>query len=174
MAQQKVDRESPRSLGKKTFLEKRNSENMKGLFWAACLSKAMNRWNRNQFWNQFSIHKYNVLRLFEQWYFCPCFAHKTRDKAQQTVGSERPRLIFQQKWINSEHVQGNLHERIILSGLACLSKAMNRWNRNRFSSHKYNVLRLFEQWYFCPCLAHKTRDKAQQTVGPETWVSKIN
>jgi hypothetical protein len=66
---------------------------MKGLFWAACLSKPMNRWNRNQFWNQFPIHKYNVLRCFEQWYFCPYLAHKTRDKAQQTVGPESPRLI---------------------------------------------------------------------------------
>jgi hypothetical protein len=42
-------RQSPRLIGKKTFLEKRNSENMKGLFLAACLSKVMNRWNRNQF-----------------------------------------------------------------------------------------------------------------------------
>jgi hypothetical protein len=92
-AQQKVNREGPRLIGKKTFLEKRNSENMKGLFWAAYLSKAMNRWNRNQFWNQLSIHKYNVLRWFEQWYFCPCLAHKTRNKAQPTVGPESPRLI---------------------------------------------------------------------------------
>ena len=31
-AQQKVNCESMRLIGKKTFLEKRNSENMKGLF----------------------------------------------------------------------------------------------------------------------------------------------
>jgi hypothetical protein len=34
-----------------------------------------------------------LIRWFEQWYFCPCLAHKTRDKAQQTVGPESPRLI---------------------------------------------------------------------------------
>jgi hypothetical protein len=63
------------------------------------LSKAINRFQRPLiarillFSKTFDICKYNVLPWIEEWYFGPCLVHKTRDKAQQTVDPESPRLI---------------------------------------------------------------------------------
>ena len=95
----RVNRESPRLIWKKTFPETTGIQKTWKDYFERHKSKAINRWNRNQF----SIH--NILRWFEQWYFRPCLGHKTKDKAQQTVGPESPGLIHfpAQKWINSEH-----------------------------------------------------------------------
>jgi hypothetical protein len=41
---------------------------------------------------------------------------------------------------------------------------------NKFSFHRYNFLCWLEQLYYCSCLAQKTRDKAQQTVGTESTI----
>jgi hypothetical protein len=66
-----------RLIRKKTFLEKRNSENVKDYFERLVFQRPQKAFQRPQF----SIRKYNFSRWFEEWYYCPCLTHKTSDKA---------------------------------------------------------------------------------------------
>jgi hypothetical protein len=44
----------------------------------------------------------------ERWYFCPYWAHKTRDNAQQKVNCENPKLIRKKTFLEKRNATNRL------------------------------------------------------------------